>query len=743
MNIKGINKKVNDKVILNDISLEFDETGIVFVMGKSGAGKTSLFNVMSGIDSEYEGEVTYTSDENLKNVEWYRRNVLGIVFQDFNLIGCLNVRENILLGIKISGKEFNEEKYDEIISMLDIREIQDRNIANLSGGEKQRVAIARALLRDDKIIFADEPSGNLDEKNTNLLFSYIKKISRDRLFIIITHDGAIAREFGDRIIEISDGKVISDERIADKRGSKLDIAYDDSKNKNKNGWIVAYSIRNFWQRRRKTVGIALITTLALLCIMFILGFKSSIDNLFYEIDRGVLENDKFLYYEMDDSGYKTVIDSDVVETLEQKDNIENYKLFYEEEVNVVSGSYEEQITFDIVDNSDFYKERYKDIEGELPKNSSEVMIDEILAKNIFGDCESYTRKKFMIVSAAGIKKEVTVTAVKLVSSKDEGELYISDELSKEIMVSNYEDALFVGKDDSEEAIIMGRVYAEEEIILGRKPESDNEIVICDVAVNEVGEIINQNGTLYSIEDIQGGKVCEQLRKTILDKTVNLYTMSGVTNIGEFKIVGIYKSDEEDIGANICFEKGILNRSIYNKANIYLNDISDESISDLEGTLKSDGNSYLERYSQGKSRIIQSKVSIVIIGLVALTVIIIIMAAMMVHFFVKLSIYERHYEIGVLLSLGMNIKVIRRILLIEQLILSFCISALTMLVVGIVKVFNIDDYCVVEGVRMYNFEYWHLISIVIFSGVFIIVSSYPNIVASTKKNIVGLLTQKQG
>lgn len=104
MKIVNVSKNINKKDILKDISFEMKDVGIVFLMGKSGAGKSTLFNILSGIDKDFTGEIYYDGSYNCHNIEWYRQNVFGIVFQDFNLIKTLSVRDNILLGIKIAEK---------------------------------------------------------------------------------------------------------------------------------------------------------------------------------------------------------------------------------------------------------------------------------------------------------------------------------------------------------------------------------------------------------------------------------------------------------------------------------------------------------------------------------------------------------------------------------------------------------------------------------------------------------------
>lgn len=161
----NIEKKIcSGKMILDNIQLSMDTNGLVFIIGKSGSGKTTLLNILGGNDREFIGEVSLNSGLNSLADE-YRKNV-DLINQDFNLIGSLNVKENICLGAEIASRLIDEDTINSICKKLEIDYLMSRRIDMLSGGEKQCVAIARALLRNNRVILADEPTGNLDTVNS-------------------------------------------------------------------------------------------------------------------------------------------------------------------------------------------------------------------------------------------------------------------------------------------------------------------------------------------------------------------------------------------------------------------------------------------------------------------------------------------------------------------------------------------------------------------------------------------------
>ncbi len=200
---------------LDDISLTFGETRLVFLLGKSGSGKSTLLNVAGGLDEATTGEIVVmgksSNDFSGSDFDSYRNTYVGFVFQEYNVLQEFNVEDNIALALELQGKtKERDRRVQEILREVDLVGLEKRRPNTLSGGQKQRIAIARALVKDPQIIMADEPTGALDSATGRQILDTLKKLSASRLVIVVSHDREAAEAYGDRIIELKDGKVVSD-----------------------------------------------------------------------------------------------------------------------------------------------------------------------------------------------------------------------------------------------------------------------------------------------------------------------------------------------------------------------------------------------------------------------------------------------------------------------------------------------------------------------------------------------------
>jgi len=204
-------QKVN---ALNGVSLRFQEKGMVFILGKSGSGKSTLLNVLGGLDQCDKGEIIIKgkSSKNFSQADFdsYRNTYVGFIFQEYNILEDFTVGANIGLALELQGKKADKNAIREILEQVDLVGYESRKPNELSGGQMQRVAIARALVKNPEIILADEPTGALDSKTGIQIFETLKRLSRDKLVIVVSHDREYAEFYGDRVIELADGEVISD-----------------------------------------------------------------------------------------------------------------------------------------------------------------------------------------------------------------------------------------------------------------------------------------------------------------------------------------------------------------------------------------------------------------------------------------------------------------------------------------------------------------------------------------------------
>lgn len=213
--IKDLYKKYKNENsnVLDGINLSFESGEFVSILGESGSGKTTLMNIIGGLDLSYSGELRFNNKKiNFKNVDIYRKNNIGFIFQSFNLLPHLTAYENVLLSQNLNSNK-NSREIVELFKKMNIENIMNKKPNELSGGQKQRVAIIRSLINNPDIILADEPTGALDQKNSEIVIDILKEIaSSGKIVIVVTHSKKVAQK-ASRIIKISDGRIIENKKI--------------------------------------------------------------------------------------------------------------------------------------------------------------------------------------------------------------------------------------------------------------------------------------------------------------------------------------------------------------------------------------------------------------------------------------------------------------------------------------------------------------------------------------------------
>lgn len=392
---------------LKDVSIKFENTGIVFILGKSGSGKSTLLNVIGGLDNFDSGEL-HLFNKNIKefsdaDLDYYRNTYLGFVFQEFNLLEDLDVNENVSLSLKLQQKN-NEEKVEKILEELELIDLKKRKINELSGGQKQRVAIARALIKNPKIILADEPTGNLDTDTGIQVMNLLEKISKDRLVIIVSHDEELAKKYASRIIRIKDGKIIED---------KLMKKYE-STSKIKREYIklinsklpffdsLKFGVSTIFSKKIRF----LLTILLVIFTLTIFGsfsIISSFDHFKSHADLLSVNNESYIYL--------------------QKGNAEEYEnLFTNEDIKKLSQELDEYNIIKVNSDENAKKITYKSIGIDFPN------IDGIDAP-LYYTASSDDNLNFVLINENGLKYEMIG---RLPSNSDEIAItnYIADHIIK-------------------------------------------------------------------------------------------------------------------------------------------------------------------------------------------------------------------------------------------------------------------------------------------------------------------------
>lgn len=210
--IKDLVKKYNDNVVLKNVTIDINKGEFVLIYGQSGSGKTTLLNLLALIDSVTSGNIIIDgkniSEMTLSEGNKFRKQYISMIFQDYKLLQFMNIKDNILLPIYLKNEEFVEDKYENVISILNIDKLVKQKTSTLSGGEQQRVSIARALMSETPIILADEPTGNLDVQNGIAVFELLKKINEEigTTVIVATHNPDYVK-YATKVLRLKNGMI--------------------------------------------------------------------------------------------------------------------------------------------------------------------------------------------------------------------------------------------------------------------------------------------------------------------------------------------------------------------------------------------------------------------------------------------------------------------------------------------------------------------------------------------------------
>ncbi|KAB3527691.1 ABC transporter ATP-binding protein/permease [Alkaliphilus serpentinus] len=359
-------RKGKTQDVLRNLNVEFSNKGFVAILGNSGNGKTTLLNIIGGLDCQDSGEIYYNNQE-ITDYELFRREKVGFVFQEYNLIDHLSAVDNVI--ISMSDENINKkENAKEILIKLGLEDCLHKRPKQMSGGQKQRVAIARMIAKDVDMIICDEPTGSLDEETESNIVEIIKELSNEKLVLFVTHNRKLAEKYSDRIITIKSGKVFEDIEDYQKKGSNK---IENIKSyKNNCSWL---SIKNLLGRYKHTARFIILTAFIMLVASLAIIMEGEFFRLYmheYYIDKGIMN-----------------VILDIKEDVGDKDLLADW----ESHSNIIHAAYNYDARIKIATNSDFLKEKpgsptyleeitrneyFKEIltDGRFPKESNEVLM---------------------------------------------------------------------------------------------------------------------------------------------------------------------------------------------------------------------------------------------------------------------------------------------------------------------------------------------------------------------------------
>ncbi len=398
-NIKKIYEQ-SDEAVLDDINLTFNRDEFVSILGCSGAGKSTLLNIIGGLDCKSSGKLLINGKDIYKysdsNLDYYRKNNVGFIFQNYNLIEHLTVYENVMLPLLLTNYK---NKHKRVLKMLDktgLKDKKDSKICDLSGGQKQRVAISRALINNPDIILADEPTGALDYKTGYEIMNLIKKLSKNKLVIMVTHNKVLAKKYSSRIIYLDKGRVISDTNPSRKKKIYFNIKYNGRNLSIKNALL--YSIKTIKAKRKSFLLTSLASSIGLILVALIISVSNGLKKEMNSYEKNVLSSvpiiipsvktkisdkskipkNKLYSYDYKEESKINPINDDFIKYINKMKTKLPCDINYSRNLkfNVLTEDHNllDNVEFSQMPSIKYIKKNYTLLAGSYPKNKNEIML---------------------------------------------------------------------------------------------------------------------------------------------------------------------------------------------------------------------------------------------------------------------------------------------------------------------------------------------------------------------------------
>lgn len=398
-NIKKIYEQ-SDEAVLDDINLTFNRNEFVSILGCSGAGKSTLLNIIGGLDCKTSGKLLINGKDIYKysdsNLDYYRKNNVGFIFQNYNLIEHLTVYENVMLPLILTN---SKNKHKRVLKMLDktgLKDKKDSKICDLSGGQKQRVAISRALINNPDIILADEPTGALDYKTGYEIMNLIKKLSKNKLVVMVTHNKVLAKKYSSRIIYLDKGRVISDTNPSKKKKIYFNMKYNGRNLSIKNALL--YSIKTIKAKRKSFLLTSLASSIGLILVALIISVSNGLKKEMNSYEKNVLSSvpiiipsvktkisdkskipkNKLYSYDYKEESKINPINDDFVKYINKMKTKILCDINYSRNLkfNILTEDYNllDNVEFSQMPSIKYIKKNYTLLAGSYPKNKNELML---------------------------------------------------------------------------------------------------------------------------------------------------------------------------------------------------------------------------------------------------------------------------------------------------------------------------------------------------------------------------------
>ena len=553
---------------LKGISLNFRKNEFVSILGQSGCGKTTLLNIIGGLDRYTSGDLIINgkSTKEFKSKDWdsYRNHSVGFVFQNYNLIPHQTVLSNVELALTLSGVSKKERRKRAINALEEVglKDQINKKPSQLSGGQMQRVAIARALVNDPEIILADEPTGALDTQTSVQVMEILKKISQDKLIIMVTHNPDLAEKYSSRIIKILDGKIIDDSNTYNEEEENEEDRNTENNSKVSMNFFTALSLslNNLMTKKGRTFLTSFAGSIGIIGIALIMSLSNGMQAYINKVEEDTLSSYPITIQE------ETIDISSMMTTLMSENNedtnIEENKIYSKNIIDDMLSTISTKIDNN---NLEEFKKYLDDENSEINKYTNAIQYSYNLDLNIYKE----DNDKIVKVNPSQVFNKIGM-----------GEMMDARDSSPMGTMALVQSEVWIELLDNEEL-----VNSQYEILAGKLPEKYNEVVLVVDKNNRISDytlyslgLIDQDELEEKYEKIEDGEEIEEAEEReytydeILNTTFKLlfntdyyekendvwmdksedeeYIKEKLKDAEKIKIVGIVKQDEESSAAEV-------------------------------------------------------------------------------------------------------------------------------------------------------------------------------------------------
>lgn len=535
------------QIALDKVNLNFRKNEFVSILGPSGSGKTTLLNIIGGLDNYTSGDliINEVSTKDFKDNDWdiYRNHRVGFIFQNYNLIGHQSILSNVELALTLSGVGKSERRKKAILALkkVGLEKHINKNPNQLSGGQMQRVAIARALVNDPDILLADEPTGALDSTTSQQIMKLLKEVAKDKLVIMVTHNPELARTYSTRIIELRDGRIISDSNPYD---GKVNTVEDEiiKKNKTKKTHMsfktaLGLSFNNLKTKKGRTILTAFAGSIGIIGIALILSLSNGVNKYIENVEAETLSSYPLTIVE--ESADLTEIMGILASGKDKEINHDKDKIYSNTIMNKMFNSFVTKVSKN--DLKTFKK--YLDNNDEIGKYVNEIKYSYNIDLNIFNTYNGELVK----VNPSNLMSDLG-----MINSNEMSSMYSSFGMGS--------NDVFVELMDNKE-----NVLSQYDLIYGSYPKKYDEVVLIVNSNNEISDY-----TLYAL-GLKEQKMLKEMMYNVMkgeevDDTNLEFSYEDICNI-EFKLM---------INTDLFTKEG--NRYVDRSNDLnYVNSILDKSV----------------------------------------------------------------------------------------------------------------------------------------------------------------------